>query len=84
MNQNLKENILLLNRRYRSAEADLRINSWGQKCYSSNADKQACEPRIIGEGIEKRWADTIVIEQIAQHLGSIGAIHQTQQKLSPG
>ena len=28
--------------------------------------------------------DTIVIEQIAQHLGSIGAIHQTQQKLNPG
>ena len=28
--------------------------------------------------------DTIVIEQIAEHLGSIGAIHQTQQELSPG
>ena len=28
--------------------------------------------------------DTIVIEQIAQRLGSIGAIHQTQQKLNPG
>ena len=28
--------------------------------------------------------DTIVIEQIAQHLGSIGTIHQTQQKLNPG
>ena len=28
--------------------------------------------------------DTIVIEQIAEHLGSIGAIHQTQQKLNPG
>ena len=28
--------------------------------------------------------DTIVIEQIAQHLGSIGAIHQMQQELSPG
>ena len=28
--------------------------------------------------------DTIVIEQIAQHLGSIGAIHQTQQELNPG
>ena len=27
--------------------------------------------------------DTIVIEQIAQHLGSIGAIHQTQQKTKP-
>ena len=26
--------------------------------------------------------DTIVIEQIAQRLGSIGAIHQTQQKLN--
>ena len=28
--------------------------------------------------------DTIVIEQIAQHLGSIGAIHQTQPELNPG
>ena len=28
--------------------------------------------------------DPIVIEQIAQHLGSIGAIHQTQKKLNPG
>ena len=28
--------------------------------------------------------DPIVIEQIAQHLGSIGAIHQTQPELNPG
>ena len=28
--------------------------------------------------------DPIVIEQIAEHLGSIGAIHQTQQELNPG
>ncbi len=28
--------------------------------------------------------EPIVIEQIAQHLGSIGAIHQTQQELNPG
>ncbi len=28
--------------------------------------------------------DPIVIEQIAEHLGSIGAIHQTQPELNPG
>ena len=28
--------------------------------------------------------EPIVIEQIAQHLGSIGAIHQTQPELNPG
>ena len=28
--------------------------------------------------------DPIVIEQIAQHLGSIGAIHHTQPELNPG
>ena len=28
--------------------------------------------------------DPIVIQQIAEHLGSIGAIHQTQPELSPG
>ncbi len=28
--------------------------------------------------------DPIVIEKIAEHLGSIGAIHQTQPELNPG
>ena len=28
--------------------------------------------------------DPIVIEQIAEHLGSIGAIHQMQPELNPG
>ena len=39
---------------------------------------------VIYSKILPQKPESIVIEQIAQHLGSIGAIHHTQSELNPG